>query len=772
MPGTGETGRSAEPSPDQAGQRRRPGRDQADSGSAQGLAWSYDLDLDEVLAAIGAVRAGDPADLEDPTDQEASLAAELALVEASDAKPRDLTGVIADHLPAGPGLAAWLSNADPAVLADWDLAGVAAAYRRVASWAQSGELAAVAAIASRAAARDDKVDVDAEGMPDRISSAAASEVSLALAMTQNGASWWTGLAVAMRWRLRATGAALAAGVIDLSRARLIHEATARIPEETAQAVEAMVLPRAGEQTTAQLRVALRRAVIKADPEGAEERRKEAEFRAKVSLYSDDDGTATMAGSNLPGVQAAAAMARISAMARAMKASGAGGGLDLLRAQAFVGLLLGTLPLIPPPSGSPPDDPCGPADPDHGDGIDGDDGSGASDGLDGETPSPPPARSDPPAGSRQARRSPPGMPGSGLPANSDGVPSGDGTSAPDSTPARDSACNVPPPADADAPRDHDSGYGGEPSSGLLERDLDYEPAAWDHAPPWPPLPATIAEVPPVLGANSPTCPLPRPAAGPGGRPPPNGPPSGAETRRPPPGLLDLIIGWSTLAGCSEAPALLGRVGPITAPQARLLAMTAVPDPRAQWRVILIDSGGHALAVERVRRGKVCPRQDDRLAGTVGRVTVTVPVSALDQPWPATGTPEGGILTAVLRTGRRAAARADQVRAADERAAGGCAHTSSSSAYRPPPRIREFVEARDQTCRQPYCRQPAWRADLDHTHPWHKGGLTCTCNLGGNCRTHHQVKQQPGWSLTQPQPGHFEWTTPAGRTYRTEPDIYAT
>jgi hypothetical protein len=72
---------------------------------------------------------------------------------------RDLTGVIAEHLPAGPGLAAWLGNADPAEFSDWDLPGIAAAYRRVASWALAGELAAVAAIASRTAARDARADL-------------------------------------------------------------------------------------------------------------------------------------------------------------------------------------------------------------------------------------------------------------------------------------------------------------------------------------------------------------------------------------------------------------------------------------------------------------------------------------------------------------------------------------------------------------------------------------------------------------------------------------
>ena len=82
------------------------------------------------------------------------------------------------------------------------------------------------------------------------------------------------------------------------------------------------------------------------------------------------------------------------------------------------------------------------------------------------------------------------------------------------------------------------------------------------------------------------------------------------------------------------------------------------------------------------------------------------------------------------------------------------------------------ARDRTCRNPVCRQPAWRADLDHTIPWENGGPTCACNLGGACRRDHQLKQHPRWKLRQTKPGWFEWTAPSGRTYTSEPATYIT
>ena len=267
-----------------------------------------------------------------------------------------VAGRVAESLPAGPGLAGWLAQARAADLEDGALAGVAASFRRLASWAAAGELAAVAQIASGSARADRRAAVDRAGRPDRLTADAVGQVALALALSPDGASGWADLAVVLTWRLTGTGAALAAGQIDLARARMIARMTAALSDAAARAVEAAVLGRAGWQTPGQLHAALRRAVIKADPQGAERRREETERNAKVALYPEDEGTATLAGHGLPGVQAAAAMARITALARAMQAAGAAGRIDLVRARVFLGLLLGTLPRIPPAPGAPPDDP--------------------------------------------------------------------------------------------------------------------------------------------------------------------------------------------------------------------------------------------------------------------------------------------------------------------------------------------------------------------------------------------------------------------------------
>ena len=104
-------------------------------------------------------------------------------------------------------------------------------------------------------------------------------------------------------------------------------------------------------------------------------------------------------------------------------------------------------------------------------------------------------------------------------------------------------------------------------------------------------------------------------------------------------------------------------------------------------------------------------------------------------------------------------------------GPCDHAQAHDGYRPGRKLRHLVTARNATCTAPGCGQPAARCDLDHTSPWHHGGLTCPCNLSPLCRHHHRVKQAQGWWLEMPEPGVLRWRTPAGRTHTTFPTIYA-
>jgi hypothetical protein len=797
VPGLDEGSRATPAADDSAGADDRGGLPLMAPDGA-GLRFSFEVDLVGALEAIGR-----PLRDWDGVDHEAEVAAENAAQgwtdtppapasgptgpagpdgfpedrEPADAPPepaepgaapgtqprraRDLAGAVAEVLPTGPGLAAWLAGQDPAAAADGDLVAMAGAFRRVASWAQARELDLIAHVAARSAAADPRAGLQADGRPAHVTDDAAAQVSLELALSRVGAEAWAGLAVALRWRLPRTAAALAEGRIDTYRAKILAEAVIPLSDEAAIAVEDQVIPVAGDLTYAQMHAAVRRAVIAADPEGAEHRRQAAERRAKVSLYPDQDGTASLVGACLPAPEAAAAFARISAIANAMKAAGAGGGLHFLRAQVLLGKLLDTLPVIPPPADGPPD--AEPPPDDHDDHDDHDDGWTPEDGNDGWTPS---SNRPPGSGSSGPGESEPPECGSdgGISVRSESAgrdrsPGGDPATGPD-RPADgvDPWPDMPPLTDADLPADDGGrdarlplpdGYAEwDPARGDPLDDHFSSPAAqW----PWP-------LIPPAVPAT-----LPAPAPG----------------RPPPAGQLDLALPWDTFTGIADIPGTLGRVGPITAPEGRRLASLAFRSTATEWRIILTDADHRAIAVARVPRARQGPARiagatgitgTAGTAGIIGRVTIVMPADALDSAPASRPRPADGSYARILAAARRARDQARQQAEADRHAPGGCAHTTASPAYSPPPRIREQVAARDQTCRHPRCGQPAWRCDLDHTIPYDQGGRTCPCDLGALCRRHHQLKQQVGWTLAQPCPGTFRWTTPAGRVYTTCPDPY--
>jgi hypothetical protein len=101
---------------------------------------------------------------------------------------------------------------------------------------------------------------------------------------------------------------------------------------------------------------------------------------------------------------------------------------------------------------------------------------------------------------------------------------------------------------------------------------------------------------------------------------------------------------------------------------------------------------------------------------------------------------------------------------------CDHRHESHAYQPTAKLRHLVQVRDRTCTFPCCSRHARDSDFEHALAHDKGGRTCTCNAGARSRACHQVKQAPGWTVTQPQPGFHQWETPAGRRYTQGPKRY--
>jgi hypothetical protein len=675
-------------------------------------------------------------------------------------------GRVAEVLPVGPDLAAWLACSPAGGLEDGALAGQAAGYRRLAAWAQAGELAVVAQMASRSAAADKNAEAGRDGRPGKVPADAYGQVSLALTMSQAGAEWWTNLAVDLQWRLAATGLALREGTIDLARAKAIAEATGPLDDAKARAVEDRVLPRAGEQTTGQLRASLRRAVITADPEGAERRREQAERQAKVVLYPDAEGTASLSGQRLPGIRAAAAFARITALARALKAAGSDGGIDLLRSKVLLGLLLGTLPYIPPPPHGPPDT-NGPPETNGPPDTNGPPETYGPPETDGppETYGPPETDGPPATGPAGGQRAGPGDDSSphldDWPWNNDPVP-GQHEPAPEHAAGDDST------ADQDWPTGDGQPGCGQPGCG--------QPGCGQPGCGQPGCERPTADAGGPGGEGSGSGQVPWPDATPFVPPGPaalkNLQPAGS-------GFLDLRLPWLTLTQGGPEPGYLTRLGPVTPAQARDLALLAASDPAVEWRVVVTDHTDRAMAVTRIRSGRIAAGSARASPGSssslLRRVTVIISADDLSATAGSGGRTDdnlANVAAAIITAARQAAERAAERAVADAAAGvGGCAHTQASQSYQVPARLREFVNLRDLTCRFPTCRQPAERCDADHTKPHDQGGPTCACNLGPLCRFHHQLKQHPRWHLDQPAPGTFTWTTPTGRTYHVQPDQQA-
>ena len=89
------------------------------------------------------------------------------------------------------------------------------------------------------------------------------------------------------------------------------------------------------------------------------------------------------------------------------------------------------------------------------------------------------------------------------------------------------------------------------------------------------------------------------------------------------------------------------------------------------------------------------------------------------------------------------------------------------YRPPDAMRRLLEHRDRRCCFPGCRRPVRHCDADHSIPFHRGGVTCPCNLAMLCRRHHRTKQSKTWRIEHIWPGVILWIGPTGHWRITAP-----
>ena len=661
-----------------------------------------------------------------------------------------------DVLRPGPMLAEVADAAHVHGLAhagDDELTGIIKAWRRITSWAAARELAAVAELARRRPGDVDDVldpDVAAQlraagpaagagrtssglpgsaespagpGLPELVSPFVPDELAPALTMTVRAAEMHLSLAADLVTKLPVTAAALEAGRIDMARARIIADATRVLSREQAAAVEQRIFPRAGQQTSGQLRAALARAILAADPGAARTRREQAQREARVLRWREDAGTAALSGRDLPSADVLAADQRISARARELKSAGLAGTMDELRARAYLDFLLGRSGLPGPGTSDP--GAAQPAESAARPGHPGVSPAGADTGphrpgAGPDQPDPGPAaagagpdRRDAGAGGRGTGPDgpatgpwPPAGPPGGLAARINvTVPLSTllGTSG---TPGEVAAFG---PVDAELARELARAAGMHPATRWCVTVTGQHGQAVGHgcAPGRHPAP----EHPPGAGPDGPAPDGPAPD-----RPAPDGPaPVGPATVGPPPD------GPPPDGPPPDGPPPDGPPPDSPAPDG------PAPDGPAP-------------------DGPARDRPANRRAG---------PAEPLD--------PLNPLARAFLQ---RLRIRITPL------AVGTCDHRNEEPGYKPSRLLRHLIEARTPRCTAPGCRRPAAQCDQDHTIPYEAGGRTCECGLGPLCRRHHRCKQAQGWTLEQPEPGVFVWITPARRRYTTSPETYAT
>ena len=95
----------------------------------------------------------------------------------------------------------------------------------------------------------------------------------------------------------------------------------------------------------------------------------------------------------------------------------------------------------------------------------------------------------------------------------------------------------------------------------------------------------------------------------------------------------------------------------------------------------------------------------------------------------------------------------------------------ASYTVPSDLKTWLQVRDSTCRFPGCSRHASQCEIDHTDNWHYGGTTRHDNLAHLCKSHHTLKHNTPWKVTNTDGGGgtLTWTSPSGRSYTTEPEL---
>ena len=233
---------------------------------------------------------------------------------------------------------------------DDELDGVIAAWDRVEAHASARKHLAIAEFIRRRPA-DGCEPKEPGGMPEQWDEFAVDELRVLLAESKAAAERMLDRARNLAARLPGTMALFRSGKLRQTKVTIIVDVTAPLDDDEARAAEEQVLGRAHRLTPGGLRHAITQAVMDVAPEKARKRREDAKKDARVERWAEDSGNAALMGRELPPDEVLAADQRITAWAHELRKAGLEGDMDVLRARAYLDLLLGK-DSRPQPAGGP------------------------------------------------------------------------------------------------------------------------------------------------------------------------------------------------------------------------------------------------------------------------------------------------------------------------------------------------------------------------------------------------------------------------------------
>src|SRR6266536_3224228 len=234
----------------------------------------------------------------------------------------------------GPDAVAAMSMLDPALLSHGGRVDLLVAIERQQAWLAARQQRVLAAMAGHPA--------DAADPADRTGASWVREdVACALRLSGLTAQSRLHTATDLAHRLPKTLRQLDRGAISYLHARALTDAVTSLDDRTVTEVERRVLPKATEQTLANFKASVRRAVTTFAPARAEQQREQAMAERRVCITAREDGMAEL-WALLPAEGAAAVSAAIDALASARPADDPRTA-DQRRADALIDLGIAALP---------------------------------------------------------------------------------------------------------------------------------------------------------------------------------------------------------------------------------------------------------------------------------------------------------------------------------------------------------------------------------------------------------------------------------------------